>query len=750
MRKLNGLRLIVLLALCVAPLQTQAGIVINELLPNPSSFDDDNERVELYNTGPDPVDTTGWAIEDAATIDDPGIRRRIPEDFDANFGVNPIINPGEFRVVRGVGANGAPYLNNGGDTVYLVSNRTGNLAAVVDQVAYGSAPSGLCWANNPDGADPTNFAWRTCTHGVSNCAADATAPAAVTTLAATAGAFDGEVDLTWNAVGNDGNGGGAALLHIVKYNTVPINDGNFDASLNAFNAPLPGSPGTPHSMTVFGLDSAQTYWFALKAEDCQNTSPISTTVPSTQPGTAPLPYFDRTFGLQPFYGNLHSHTSYSDGLLTPAGAYNFARNLAPTPLDFLAVTDHNHTGAGPMTPELYQTGLVEAATANEDGGFVAIYGQEFGFAADGHVNVFEAPVLFGWEAGDYVFVPQDDYPALYSAILDNPSPWGPLAEFCHPGSGDFDSYVLTADGASVMRGIALINGPAFSTATDESDVGNTNFDANFQTALEVGYFVSPYGDQDNHNQTWGASTESRTVVLATALTKDAIMGGIAGRNTYATQDHNVTVDMSVNGWPMGSRFLAEHGGGVHFDVDVSDSDGEGVQKFELFRGVPGASAPTLVATADGVDRFVHRDNESPVPAIDESRIYYLRITQDDNHRIWTAPVQVTFDTQVAVGETRGTPRFSARLYPARPNPFNPGTEIRFHLDGSGTRPVTLRIYDVRGRAVRELVRAELAAGPHAAVWDGRDDERRELSSGVYFARLTGPGSDSSRRLVLLR
>lgn len=741
-------RFAVLLCLCALPLQTRAAVVINELLPDPSGTDDDNERVELYNTGPDPVDMTGWAIEDLATIDDGGIRRRIPEDLEAG---SAIINPGEFRVVRGTGANGAPYLNNGGDTVYLVSNRTGNLAAVVDQVAYGSASTGLCWANNPDGVVPGNFAWRTCTFGVSNCAADGVAPAAVTTFAAMAGAFAGEVDLTWNAVGNDGNAGGAALVHVVKYNTVPIDAGNFDSSMDAFNAPVPGPPGTPHAMTVFGLTPGQTYWFAIRVQDCQNTSPISTNVPSTLPGTTPLPYLDRTVGLQHFYGNLHSHTGYSDGDLTPAAAYNFARNLAPTPLDFMAVTDHNHSGAGPMTPALYATGLAEAATANDDGAFVAIYGQEWGFAANGHVNIFEAPVLFGWEGGNFdVFVAEGDYPNLYAAILANPSPWGPLAQFCHPDEADFDAFVATAAGHDVMCGIALVSGPAFSTATDESDVGNTNFDGAFHKALDRGYFVGPFADQDNHNQTWGAATESRTVVLAPSLTKSEILGGIAARRTYASQDHNVTVDMRVNGWPMGSRFLAEQGVGVNFDVLVGDSDGEGVQKFELFRAEPDNAGATLIATADNVDHFVHRDEETPAPAVSDVRVYTLRITQDDNHRIWTAPVEVTFDTQVAVGDGIGTPRFAARLYPARPNPFNPGTEIRFQLAGEGAQRVTLQIYDVRGRAVRRLVHASLDAGMHTAVWDGRDDARHELASGVYYARLLGPGTDAAQRLVLLR
>jgi len=44
-----------------------------------------------------------------------------------------------------------------------------------------------------------------------------------------------------------------------------------------------------------------------------------------------------------FFGNLHSHTSFSDGSGTPAQAYKRARDVAK--LDFLAITEHNHSKA---------------------------------------------------------------------------------------------------------------------------------------------------------------------------------------------------------------------------------------------------------------------------------------------------------------------------------------------------------------------------------------------------------------------
>jgi hypothetical protein len=77
----------------------------------------------------------------------------------------------------------------------------------------------------------------------------------------------------------------------------------------------------------------------------------------------------------------------------------------------------------------------------------------------------------------------------------------------------------------------------------------------------------------------------------------------------------------------------------------------------------------------------------------------------------------------------GLPRVT-RLLPNTPNPFNPMTRIRFDLARPG--PVTLRIYDARGRLIDTLVRGPQDAGRHVVVWNGRDARRVSQASGVYF------------------
>ena len=69
-----------------------------------------------------------------------------------------------------------------------------------------------------------------------------------------------------------------------------------------------------------------------------------------------------------------------------------------------------------------------------------------------------------------------------------------------------------------------------------------------------------------------------------------------------------------------------------------------------------------------------------------------------------------------------------------PNPFNPATTIRYDLPFESI--VKLEIFDLMGRKVITLVDGKQAAGFRAVRWEGKSSFDRELSSGVYFYRLT--------------
>ncbi len=87
-----------------------------------------------------------------------------------------------------------------------------------------------------------------------------------------------------------------------------------------------------------------------------------------------------------------------------------------------------------------------------------------------------------------------------------------------------------------------------------------------------------------------------------------------------------------------------------------------------------------------------------------------------------------------------------------PNPFNPTTTIRFDIpdrmaDGVQT---TLRIYNLLGALVRELVDERLLPGRHSVIWNGLDRHGRPVSSGIYLYRLVAGDFKQTRRMLLLK
>jgi hypothetical protein len=89
-----------------------------------------------------------------------------------------------------------------------------------------------------------------------------------------------------------------------------------------------------------------------------------------------------------------------------------------------------------------------------------------------------------------------------------------------------------------------------------------------------------------------------------------------------------------------------------------------------------------------------------------------------------------------------------QLHEAVPNPFNPSTTLNFEIPKAGL--VRLRVYDPAGRLVATLVDRNLSAGPHQAIWTGRDSRGRAASAGVYLYRLEAAGFATTRRMTLIK
>ena len=92
---------------------------------------------------------------------------------------------------------------------------------------------------------------------------------------------------------------------------------------------------------------------------------------------------------------------------------------------------------------------------------------------------------------------------------------------------------------------------------------------------------------------------------------------------------------------------------------------------------------------------------------------------------------------------------SNKLIGNYPNPFNPITSIEFSVTQSSTL-VTLEIYNIKGRKVKQLIDGQISAGTHSIIWDGTDENNTPISSGIYFYKLRAGNFQQTRKMILLK
>ena len=83
-----------------------------------------------------------------------------------------------------------------------------------------------------------------------------------------------------------------------------------------------------------------------------------------------------------------------------------------------------------------------------------------------------------------------------------------------------------------------------------------------------------------------------------------------------------------------------------------------------------------------------------------------------------------------------------------PNPFNPNTTIKFEIPRADW--VRLEIFNILGQRVTRLVDEYQNAGPHSVIWDGTNGSGKQVSTGIYFTRLSSGDKTEIKKMLLLR
>ena len=471
-------------------------------------------------------------------------------------------------------------------------------------------------------------------------------PSPVTALNGTAG--NSQVTVSWTLPATTAQNGGCYDEILVLASNSPIS-----ADASVYSASTPNSiyaggvqlvyKGTGTTVTVTGLTNNTTYYFRAYSRRGTEFTPLA-----FAPQIFATP-FNPTSGYVYLYGNLHGHSSYSDGnkenlSKTPKDDYEYARDAEC--MDFLGLSEHNHSGAG-MVKSNYPLGFNQANQVNMVPGaggntLVTLWGMEWGVSSSGggHVLIYGFDdKLIGWESGNYdIFCAKNNYPALWSLINNQPNAFGALA---HPGFSDFgdivDTYNQLADNA--IYGMAIESGPALSNATNYNTYPSSlsHFEY-YKAMLAKGYRLAPQMDQDNHYMTFGTINRNRMVVMATEKSRPALVDAVRNMRFYASNDCNVKVQFTTGSAVMGGALTGV--GAASLNINVTDTDpGESVASIEIWGGPVGSDSARLRKTFTGQSSvvFAGADAENVQPN-NTTWYYFALITQGDGNKMVTAPI----------------------------------------------------------------------------------------------------------------
>jgi hypothetical protein len=317
---------------------------------------------------------------------------------------------------------------------------------------------------------------------------------------------------------------------------------------------------------------------------------------------------------QPYFGDLHAHTSVSDGSGTPAGAYASARAAG---MDFFAVTDHSTM----ITPQMW-TATRAAADAATSPTFVGVAAYELSWDHH-HVNTFAVESIIPKSVGATTDLPAVDF---IDPLLAYP---GAIGQFNHPhwnDHDDFDDFAgRTRERDAVMSLLELYNGLGVDTRDSSSYV----------KCLDAGWHVMPTASSDAHSinsDTTTAPYEYRTVLLAPGLTRPELFDAMRDNRGYASMDRNLRIDFTANEAEMGSTITPAR----RYAVWVAATDPDAL--------VPGDRITKLEVVGDGgvvvASRRADGHSVTWMPTVSSStaRYFWVRVTAGDGVAAWTAPV----------------------------------------------------------------------------------------------------------------
>ena len=333
-----------------------------------------------------------------------------------------------------------------------------------------------------------------------------------------------------------------------------------------------------------------------------------------------------------YWGDIHVHTRYSDGMRTPKEAMSFARDIAR--LDFAAVTDHDDIGPYISDKEWEDTKKV-IAKFNEPNKFATFLGYEY------RSSLADMNVYYPNDEGVLMCGKKEDWNKPLKLIPIISQKGGMIIPHMHFGAdwSGYNSTLYRVMEIYSQHGSAEYIGsprqiPYLNNQLQKGNEGNIN--TTFQEILSLGMKLGVTAGSDSHSGRPGLSNWSRvtrtykgglTAIFTEEKTRESIWKSLYERHCYATTGPRIYLEFSINDYPMGSELQANKRElnvyciGTHFIFRV-----EVIKNNRIIYIIESTSPECTFSFND-------------IPEKKED-FYYIRITQQDTEMAWSSPIWV--------------------------------------------------------------------------------------------------------------
>ena len=354
---------------------------------------------------------------------------------------------------------------------------------------------------------------------------------------------------------------------------------------------------------------------------------------------------------QLYFGQLHSHTTYSDGSGSLKDALKYISELPKSDnIQFVAFTDHSNyfdsTSAANPEDALYDMSVATedsqriwkeykdtaAAFNAEQGEVIALAGFEMTWSGGpGHINTWVTPGIVSRNNKTLNDKTADAGMKAYYKLLSREEGVDSISQFNHPGKtfgnfSDFSYWDAVVD--SRIYTVEVGNG--------EGAIGAGGYYPSYEQytmALDKGWHVAPTNNQDNHKGRWGNANDARDVILTDDFTEEGLYAAMRAMKVYATEDKNLELYYTVNGLPLGSQII-DVPETLELKVQVSDPDKhDSIAKVEVI-----VNSGKVAYTWDDAAQLA--DGMLSAELAPDYSYYYIRVTETDGDLAVTAPVWV--------------------------------------------------------------------------------------------------------------